>query len=274
MAWIESHQELARHPKTKKFARQANLSIPAAVGHLHMLWWWAMDYAQDGNLSSFDPEDIADAMLWEGSPEELLSALINSGFIERVSDGLYIHDWDDYAGRLIDKRKQNTERKRKSRSSHARQLQDGQAGHGATEPDLTVPNQIITTTTTGDESEIITPLTQEPYFKAYERVNARMLTPYQSEQLGKYIDDEGFEEAVIVRAIERAGITSHDLKLILKILNDYATVGAKSVPTAIIFDQEFDARTRASPDRRPSNNRQTSNIAELRRKREEAQQRE
>lgn len=66
MAWIESHQELWRHPKTKKLARLLQISIPTAVGHLHGLWYWAMDFAQDGDLSSYDAEDIADAVMWEG----------------------------------------------------------------------------------------------------------------------------------------------------------------------------------------------------------------
>ncbi|WP_067931222.1 hypothetical protein [Alicyclobacillus kakegawensis] len=64
MAWIESHQELARHPKTKKLARELNDTVRGAIGLLHLLWWWAMDYAEDGDLSRFDYEDIADAVMW------------------------------------------------------------------------------------------------------------------------------------------------------------------------------------------------------------------
>ena len=53
MAWIESHQELANHPKTKRFKRALGISTPQAIGHLHLLWWWALDYAQDGSLAAF-----------------------------------------------------------------------------------------------------------------------------------------------------------------------------------------------------------------------------
>jgi len=45
MAWIESNQELARHPKAKKAARMLGISVPAVVGHLHFLWWWCLEYA-------------------------------------------------------------------------------------------------------------------------------------------------------------------------------------------------------------------------------------
>lgn len=150
MAWIESHQELARHPKTKKIARTLGISLPAAVGHLHFFWWWAMDYAQDGDLSKYDNDDLADACGWEGDSSALTSALIDSGFIDE-EDGLFIHDWDDYAGRLIDKRKANTERKRKSRSSHAVVTRDINVSHRATEPNQTIPNHNTPSTRTRDE---------------------------------------------------------------------------------------------------------------------------
>lgn len=154
MAWIESHQELARHPKTKRLARLLGVSLPAAIGHLHFLWWWAMDYAQDGDLSRYDEYDIADACGWEGDEKQIVDALIESGFVDKTDDGLVIHDWYDYAGRLIEKREQNRERKRRSRAkakveseSHADvtrpsrgQHDDGSESHGATKPNLTEPN--------------------------------------------------------------------------------------------------------------------------------------
>ena len=75
MAWIKSQQALRDHPKLKKLARGLEISIPTALGHLHMLWWWAMDYAQDGNLTPFDALDIADAAGWEGDPNRFVDAV-------------------------------------------------------------------------------------------------------------------------------------------------------------------------------------------------------
>ncbi|GIM48438.1 hypothetical protein DNHGIG_39870 [Collibacillus ludicampi] len=51
MAWLKSHQEIARHPKTKRLAKALDISLPTAIGHLHLLWWWAMDFAKNGDLS-------------------------------------------------------------------------------------------------------------------------------------------------------------------------------------------------------------------------------
>jgi len=126
MAWIESNQELARHPKAIKAARVLGISIPAVVGHLHFLWWWCLEYAQDGDLSRFDVSDIADAAGWEGDAEVFVTALINCGpgdsigFIEQTDLGLAIHDWMNYAGRLIEKRQANTKRMQSARAKHVR----------------------------------------------------------------------------------------------------------------------------------------------------------
>ena len=56
------------HPKTKKLARLLGVSVPTVVGHLHGIWYWALDFAQDGDLHQYDPEEIADAALWREIP--------------------------------------------------------------------------------------------------------------------------------------------------------------------------------------------------------------
>ncbi len=117
MAWIKSNQELGRHPKLKKLARLLSISQPNAVGLLHFLWWWALDFAQDGNLSKYEAGDIADAVFWQGNPQNLIDALVESEFLDIAENGdLHIHDWFDYAGRLIEKRVANRERMRKARA--------------------------------------------------------------------------------------------------------------------------------------------------------------
>lgn len=112
MAWIESHQAVGSHPKTKRLARRLGVSLPAAVGHLHYLWWWALDFAQDGDLSRFDAYDIKDATLWEGDEVTILEALVEAGFIDETAEGLFLHDWADYAGKLLERREKDRARKR------------------------------------------------------------------------------------------------------------------------------------------------------------------
>lgn len=126
MAWIESHQELGRHPKTVHFAKLLGVSRPTAVGHLHYLWWWAMDYAQDGNLARYPVEVIAEAVLWEGEANDLWQALIIAGFVNE--DGT-VHDWFDYAGSLIEKRVANRDRMRMKRAETVQRTCVERAAH-------------------------------------------------------------------------------------------------------------------------------------------------
>lgn len=131
MAWIECNQEISRHPKTKRLVRYLEISIPEAIGHLICMWHCALDFAQDGDLTNFSPEDIAEMAMWEGDPKKFLEAMIKSGYMDQSEDNrIVIHDWYDYAGKLIDKRKEDAERKRTSRGkrenkSDVQRMSDG-----------------------------------------------------------------------------------------------------------------------------------------------------
>lgn len=170
MAWIESHQELGRHPKTKRLARLLGVSIPAAVGHLHFLWWWALDFAPDGVLEKYDKYDIAEAMAWDDDEDKLVAALLDCGYIDETEDhGLIIHDWGEYAGKLLERRAKDRARKRAAAENAGvppavRGSSDGTDAEGAesraeslvtnqptNQPKPTVPNQ-PTVPTGGDES--------------------------------------------------------------------------------------------------------------------------
>ena len=129
MAWIESHQELWRHPKTKKLARLLQISIPTAVGHLHGLWYWAMDFAQDGDLSAYDAEDIADAVMWDGDAKKFLDALVEAKYADATEHGIVIHDWFDYAGGLLESKARKREQSR-LRVQEYRKRKKEAAAHG------------------------------------------------------------------------------------------------------------------------------------------------
>lgn len=116
--WIESHQSLAGHPKLKRLARKLGISKHEAIGILHLLWWWALDYAPTGCIiPPFDAEDIADAVEWAGDAGELIEALEYAGFVDDADDVLVIHDWHDYAGRLLEKREKDRLRKEAKRKT-------------------------------------------------------------------------------------------------------------------------------------------------------------
>lgn len=105
MAWIEAHQELARHPKVKKCARALDVPKAQLIGHLLMLWWWALDFSPDGG--PLDTVDIEDAAEWDGPPG-FAGTLEGFGFLDRDDEGYWIHDWDDYAGKWAQSRAART----------------------------------------------------------------------------------------------------------------------------------------------------------------------
>ncbi len=138
MPWLRSHSELRNHPKTLKAARLLGVSIPQVVGHLHMLWWWVMDYAPSGDLSDFSSADIAVGAGWDGNPEEFVEALVSSGmglragFLERDEHGgLTVHDWSQHGGRDIDERRAAVDRKRRWRDKANEDATRGETGTNA-----------------------------------------------------------------------------------------------------------------------------------------------
>lgn len=143
MAWIEFHQSLISHPKTKRLARRLGLPIPAIIGHLACFWCWCLEYAQDGNLSRYDAEELADAAMYQGEDSEgFVAALIDAGFLEKV-DGLQVHDWHDYAGRLVERRAANAKRMKAARAKNVQRTCETRAEMcEATQPNPTQPNHV------------------------------------------------------------------------------------------------------------------------------------
>jgi len=105
MAWIESHDTLPRHPKTRRLARLLGVPVPQALGHLHLLWWWTLGFGHNGTLDGYSAEDAADELMWDGDPNALVQSLLAVGFLDGPPEGpWHVHDWTDYAGRLEAKR--------------------------------------------------------------------------------------------------------------------------------------------------------------------------
>src|SRR5262245_46543118 len=157
MAWIESHQALGHHPKTRRLASELGCSLPTAVGHLQYLWWFALDYAPDGVLKPGSEVTVARACCWRGRVERFWNALLSSGFLERQDGGASIHDWREYAGRYVDRRRRDAERKRTSRQEGSNPSVNSSGGRPADvqrtsartnqpdQPDLNQPYRTRTT---------------------------------------------------------------------------------------------------------------------------------
>lgn len=105
MSWIESHQSLARHRKTVRAGALLNVDRHKLIGHLHCLWWWALDNVPaDGGLGDLSDQEIAFGAEWEGDAATFATALHRAGFIDVTPEGRFLHDWWEYAGKLLDQR--------------------------------------------------------------------------------------------------------------------------------------------------------------------------
>jgi len=113
MAWMELHQTMPRHPKTLKLARLLGVKRREACGILIDLWTWALDVSDtNGRLDGIISEDIADALDYPRKKGEwLVSALVDATLFDVDGDTYILHNWNQYAGKLNDKRESDRQRK-------------------------------------------------------------------------------------------------------------------------------------------------------------------
>lgn len=101
MAWIEVHQELRFHRKVRTLQTILGVTRPEAIGHLVLLWMWSLDQTPEGDLSREGAAGIAEAAMWDRDPEAFVDGLRSAGFL----DAWQLHDWENYAGRILEKRR-------------------------------------------------------------------------------------------------------------------------------------------------------------------------
>jgi len=75
-----------------------NWTLDETLGKLHRLWWWVLDYAEDGDVKRFAYGIFLTRLDPHTNPTALYSLLVESGWIDK--SGL-IHDWLDFAGRYL-----------------------------------------------------------------------------------------------------------------------------------------------------------------------------
>lgn len=169
MAWIESHQDLEKNGKLLELANLLSINKYQAIGHLHSLWWWSLDNAEDGDISRFSSVTVTQACGWSeyikdeidlsrinemtnsDKADGFIPALIECGFLDQKEDGLYIHNWRDYTERYFKSIKANKrikeqvkERVKKWRNSNASVTQVKRSVTVPTIPNHTLPNHITT----------------------------------------------------------------------------------------------------------------------------------
>lgn len=172
LAWIESHQTLDKNGKLLELANRLGINRYQAIGHLHALWWWAIDNAEDGNLKRFSNATVTQACGWSDyikdeidlsrineitnskNHDAFVPALIECGFLDRKDEGIWIHNWHEYTHRYF-KSVHKTERSKELSKKRVENFRNRNANvtlkkrhvTQPTVPDLTVPNHTNTTST-------------------------------------------------------------------------------------------------------------------------------
>ncbi len=109
MAWIEFHDDIWEHHKTERLSDLLGLPIVYTVGHLASLWHFTLRNAwRDADLAPWGEKGIERGARWVGDPGKFVAAARECGFL----DGTIVHGWMDRAGKLVQDRLYNEQRRK------------------------------------------------------------------------------------------------------------------------------------------------------------------
>jgi len=94
------------HKKLIPLARDIGLENAHVIGHLHCLWYSALEQAEDGDLTDWDDRSIAELAGYRGDAKKFVIALQKHCWL----DGRLIHDWIDYAGKYLTSKYSNNDK--------------------------------------------------------------------------------------------------------------------------------------------------------------------
>lgn len=140
-AWIESHIDLAEHPKLLDLCFALQIKKYEAIGHLTLLWHFALKFApEDGDLGRFTARSICQAVDWDKDEETLFRNLRETGWLEK--DGVKIRNWDQYTAHF-NMLRERTERQREQVKTRVQEWRDRRSNahvtqcNAHTKPNLT-----------------------------------------------------------------------------------------------------------------------------------------
>lgn len=263
MSWFKLYQSRQRHPKTIRLATLLKEDRRYICGLLDDLWAWALDIAKrDGRLEGLTADDIAGVLDYPRKKGPwLLGALVNSGYMDIDADGVYrLHDWDDYAGQLNDRRERDAERKRTVRRTSAGQSagrpQDVRYPEKTREEKIRKEKNVVVDSApdTGDWNPFgATPETPPETIEAYLSANLAVISPGIIDELRGY-QDAGMQDDAIRYAVDQAAAQGkRNWAYVKGILRRWEQAGIFTAGAARAADDQRSRKeqTRAT-DHRPS----------------------
>jgi len=115
--WTKIETAIVDHPKTWALARAWQTHPYMVVGFFVAFWGYLIEYHPDGNVDEV-PDEVLERFAAPCTARALgvvgtvRDALRTTGWVDR--DGRW-HDWDDYSGALVRKRRANAERMKQER---------------------------------------------------------------------------------------------------------------------------------------------------------------
>lgn len=224
LMFVQVHQEMTEHRKFRRLVRRLGTSVPTTIGHLTMLWSWAMTHAQDGTLFKCDAEDIADAALWEGDASTFVNALEECGWLDREDEGLVLHDWFSYGGKAFvmkeaaKKRMQAVRDRERARREREQECNDDERSRTFAEQAGTFAPVLYQEIERGEEDRdkdldldlegrqgtlsVDASPAPSPAWEKVESLFGRKLPRTQAETFAEFVDE--YPEPVLLYAIDQA----------------------------------------------------------------------
>ena len=88
--------------KFMRLQRRLGETKRSTVGLLELLWIETIKQCPEGDIGRFANEEIAILLDWQGDGDELVDALVETGWLDRhESHRLVVHDWHDHAPNFL-----------------------------------------------------------------------------------------------------------------------------------------------------------------------------
>jgi hypothetical protein len=125
VSWIQVDVAMPGHPKTAALA--AELGEDQVEAYLVRLWCWCAVYEPSGCASA---DVLERACGWKKARGNLVRAMVTTGWLDEVDDGLAVHNWDDRSGAWVKKVQKERARSRKRRLRARPRTDRGQTADG------------------------------------------------------------------------------------------------------------------------------------------------
>lgn len=255
MAWIELHQNLREHRKMFACADELKVSRIQMVGILVSIWLWALDNTPNGSFENISNRTIARICDWpEKKADALINALHKTGWLDKDGESYCIHDWYDYAGKLMERREKD--RARKNKSAEKPKFSDGNPAEEPQKSCATVPNRTVQYPTVPNSTvpnhNTVRTNTVDGTCETAESAPAQSAWRYFTEFWELYpVARRGDREEVWTKWKEKATSVQVAEQIIESLKawidsDDWADEGGRYIPAAAKFIRE--ERWKAAPD--------------------------